>query len=502
MVVLVILDGWGVSPKHKGNAVALAHTPVMHGLMAKCPHTLLQASGEAVGLPPGLMGNSEVGHLNLGAGRVVQQPIVKIEREIKSGEFYANRALMGAIRNVQKNDSALHLIGLVSDGRVHSSMDHIYALLELAKWNSIRRVFIHANLDGRDTPPRSARKYIRQLEQKARELEVGRIATVGGRCYGMDRDSHWERIQLAYEAYVHGRGYHAPSALQAIADAYARGESDEFMKPTVIHSDGRIADRDSVIAFNFRPERMREMTRMLTDRAFDEIREGRPPSVHYVCMTSYGSQFDLPVAFRTDAIPNVLAKVLSSRGVRQLHVAETEKYAHVTFYFNGGQETPFLGEDWRLVPSPRVASYDLKPEMSAAGVTRDVVSGVRSKHYGFVLVNFANPDMVGHTGVLAAAVKAVECVDKCVGKIVEVTERVHGVCLITADHGNCDAMLDPTTGAVKTSHTTNPVPFIIVGRPECPTPGAGTLADVAPTVLDLLGIRTPGEMTGRSLIDD
>ena len=499
MVVLIVLDGWGISRRKKGNAVSSARTRVMSRLQAKCPHTMLTASGEAVGLPPGLMGNSEVGHLNLGSGRVVLQPIVKISRAIAAGDFYANRALMGAMRNVQKNNSALHLIGLVSDGRVHSSMDHIYALLEMARQNNVGRVFVHANLDGRDTPPQSARAYVRQLEQKMRELRKGRIATICGRYYGMDRDSHWERIQLAYEAYVHGRGYHAQTALQAVSDAYARHENDEFVKPTVVLSDGRIADGDSVIAFNFRPERMREMTRMLTDRAFDEMREGRPPNVHYVCMTSYGPRFDLPVAFRADGIPNVLAKVLSNHGVRQLHVAETEKYAHVTFYFNGGEETRYLGEDWVLVPSPRVASYDLKPEMSAPKVARTVVDGIRSRDYGFILVNFANPDMVGHTGVFEAAVKAVEVVDACVGKIIAVTERAGGFCLITADHGNADVMTDPKTGAVHTAHSTNPVPFIVFGKAGCPLTH-GVLADVAPTILGLLGIKPPPEMTGKNLI--
>lgn len=521
VVVLVILDGWGVSRRKKGNAIALARTPVFSRLWTECPHTTLIASGEAVGLPPGLAGNSEVGHLNLGAGRIVPQPIVKIDQAIAAGDFYANRALMGAMRHVQKNNSALHLLGLVSDGRVHSSMEHIYALLEMARQNRITRVFVHANLDGRDTPPRSAEKYLRALEEKMRELKLGRIATVGGRYYGMDRDSHWERVRLFYDACVHGRGFSAPSALQAVRMAYARGESDEFVKPTVISSGrhtsegglpagepaGLIRDGAAVIAFNFRPERMREITRLMTDPAFDEMRDGRAPNIHYVCMTSYGSQFDLPVAFRSDGIPNVLARVLSNHGIRQLHVAETEKYAHVTFYFNGGEEVRHIGEDWVLVPSPRVESYATKPEMSARKVTQVVVDAIRSRDYRFILVNFANADMVGHTGVFNAAVRAVEVVDECLGRILAAAERTGATCLVTADHGNADEMADAAYGEVHTAHSANPVPFIIACSraadsvlPAAENKRERILADVAPTVLQLLQIKQPPEMTGRSLI--
>jgi 2,3-bisphosphoglycerate-independent phosphoglycerate mutase len=500
-IVLVILDGWGVSPKRNGNAIALAHTPVMRRLTAKYPHTLLKASGEAVGLPPRLMGNSEVGHLNIGAGRVVVQPILRISAAIRDGSFFRNPVLLEALQNVKERGSSLHLIGLLSDGRVHSSMDHVFALLELARRNRVGRVYLHVYLDGRDTPPRSAHKYVQQLERRIAELDVGAIATVAGRFYGMDRDRHWDRVRAAYDAQVSGKGHRARSAAEAIDAAYERGESDELVRPTVIGHGAMISDGDSLIAFNFRPERMREITRMFTDPTLDDIRRGTAPRTHYVCMTLYDARFGLPVAYPSEDIANVLAEVLSRHGKTQLHIAETEKYAHVTFYLNGGKEEPFPGERWCLVPSPRVRTYDLKPEMSAFKVTKKVVNAVKRHEYDFIAVNFANPDMVGHTGVLKATVRAVETVDACVGRIVDETRRAEGVCLITADHGKAEVMIEPGTHEPHTAHSSNPVPFIMVADTNARL-RRGILADVAPTVLGLLNIRKPREMTGQSLLID
>jgi 2,3-bisphosphoglycerate-independent phosphoglycerate mutase len=506
-VILIVLDGWGINENNDGNAIAAAHAPVYESLLKNHPHTRINASGEAVGLPEGQMGNSEVGHLNLGSGRVVYQDITRITKSIRDGDFFRNPALVAAMEAVKEKKSALHLMGLLSDGGVHSHMSHIMALFDMAKAQGLTRVLFHAFLDGRDTPPQSALGYIKQLEDHLSEIGIGRISTVSGRYYAMDRDKRWDRVQKAYEALVLGEGIRKYSAEDAVKDSYEHKRFDEFVLPAVILGKGTIRplgtikDGDAVIFCNFRSDRAREITRALTDPGFNEFRRVRVPQlVSYVCLTTYDETFNLPVAFPPVKLTNILGAVISSRGIRQLRIAETEKYAHVTFFFNGGCEQPFPLEDRILVPSPRdVATYDLKPEMSAREITAGVVERIRSGQYGFILVNYANPDMVGHTGVLQAAVKAVEALDECLGAVLRAAQEAGARVLITADHGNLETMLDHASGQPHTAHTTDPVPFILVGE-KAGLRNNGLLADVAPTVLQLMGIEQPAEMTGKSLI--
>ncbi len=506
-VLLIVLDGWGVSPNTEGNAVAAARAPIYASLLRDHPNTTLNASGESVGLPEGQMGNSEVGHLNLGAGRVVYQDITRITKAIRDGEFARNPAFLSAMEAVKKNGSALHLMGLLSDGGVHSHIDHITAMFDLARSQGLKQVFFHAFLDGRDTPPSSALAYIEQLEAHLEKIGTGRIATVMGRFYAMDRDKRWERVRKAYEAMVLGEGIRKPTATEAVKDSYENGKTDEFMLPAVIQGKnpsrgiGVIREGDAVIFCNFRSDRAREITRALTDPAFDGFpRQNVPKLASYICLTNYDETFGLPVAFPPVRLTNILGEIVSKKGLRQFRIAETEKYAHVTFFFNGGVETPFPLEDRVLVPSPRdVATYDQKPEMSAREVTDELVKRILKKQYGFILVNYANPDMVGHTGVIEAAIKAVEVLDECLGKVLRAAQEAGFAVLITADHGNLEVMKDNKTGQPHTAHTTDPVPFILIDGKSKLREG-GILADVAPTVLKLMGIKKPAEMTGKSLI--
>ncbi len=506
-VILIVLDGWGISLSKEGNAVAAARAPIYDSLLKNHPHTLLQASGEQVGLPEGQMGNSEVGHLNLGAGRIVYQDITRITKSVRDGDFFKNPALMTAMATAVKNHSALHLMGLLSDGGVHSHINHILAMFDMARAQGLSRVFFHAFLDGRDTPPSSALAYIEQLEKHLAAIGIGRIATVSGRYYAMDRDKRWERVQKAYEALAMGEGIRKFSAADAVKDSYEHKRTDEFMLPTVILDQrtnaplGTMADGDVAIFCNFRSDRAREITRTLTDPSFDGFpRRQFPKLADVVCLTTYDETFNLPVAYPPVRLTNILGEVVSGQELRQLRIAETEKYAHVTFFFNGGVEEPFPLEDRVLIPSPRdVATYDLKPEMSAREVTDELVKRVRSKKYPFILVNYANPDMVGHTGILEAAVKAVEVIDECLGRILKAAQEAGAIVMITADHGNLEVMTDQTTGQPHTAHTMDPVPFILVGE-KAGLRDDGCLADVAPTVLQVLKIQQPAEMTGKSLI--
>ncbi|HDP70400.1 MAG TPA: 2,3-bisphosphoglycerate-independent phosphoglycerate mutase [Actinobacteria bacterium] len=502
-LVLIILDGWGIGETTKGNAIAAAKTPNMDTFLANYPHIFLGASGESVGLPEGQMGNSEVGHLNIGAGRVVYQDYARINRAIKDGSFFSNEVLLKAVYNAKKNNSSLHLMGLLSDGGVHSSNEHIYALLKLINDNGLKeRVFLHLFLDGRDVPPQSALKYVNELEQKISKIGIGKIATIAGRYYGMDRDKRWDRTKLAYDAMVYGRGEIVQTPEEAIEQSYEKGIVDEFVKPTVIQPPGGfIKDNDTIVFFNFRPDRARQITRAFIKTGFDEFDRGKnPPKVFFVCMTKHDATFDVPIAFPTVELTNVLADILSKHDLKQLHIAETEKYAHVTFFFNGGVEEPKEGEDRILIPSPKIATYDLKPEMSAYEVTDAVINEINKDLYDVIILNFANPDMVGHTGVFEAAVRAIEAVDKCVKRVVESVRSKGGECIIAADHGNADRMIDLETAESFTAHTTNPVPFIYVTDKKISLRKEGVLADIAPTMLEVLGIPKPKEMTGKSLI--
>jgi 2,3-bisphosphoglycerate-independent phosphoglycerate mutase len=503
-VVLVIMDGWGIAPDGPGNAVALARTPVFDRLAATCACGTLDASGRAVGLPGGQMGNSEVGHLNIGAGRVVYQDLTRITQAVADGSFFENRVLHQAFVKAAGRGSTVHLLGLVSGGGVHSDLGHLRALLEMAARERVPDVVVHAFTDGRDTPPDSAPRYIAWVQAAMDEFGVGRFATVSGRYYAMDRDTRWDRVKVAYDAMVHGDGCRAPSAQEAVAAAYTRGETDEFIKPTVVDAEpgARVRDGDVCIFFNFRPDRGRELTRAFFDPGFDCFDRGpRPPHVDFVTMTQYKKEFPLPVAFPPERPTHVLAEILAERGLRQLHIAETEKYAHVTFFFNGGVETPFPGEERVLVPSPRdVPTYDRKPQMSAPGVTDELVARLRSREFDFVVVNYANADMVGHTGVLEAAIAAVETVDTCLGAVTGEVAAQGGVCLVTADHGNSDHMRE-ADGKVNTAHSTNTVPFLAtLPNDEAAVREGGVLADIAPTVLHLLGLEQPPEMTGADLL--
>jgi 2,3-bisphosphoglycerate-independent phosphoglycerate mutase len=494
---LVVLDGWGLAPAGAGNAVSLARTPVFDALWERWPHTTLTAWGRAVGLPEGQMGNSEVGHLNLGAGAVVMQDLTRIDHAAEHGELGANPVLRGALTAAPR----VHLIGLVSDGGVHSSIEHLHALITLGAELRVQDLVVHAFTDGRDTAPDSGADHLATVESWLREAGVGRVGSVVGRYFAMDRDRRWDRVQLAYDLLVHGRaGHHASSGPQAVRDAYGRGESDEFIKPVTVGEEAQIRPGDSVLAFNFRPDRMREITRALVEPEFAEFhRDGGRPPARYVTMTEYEEGWPYPVAFRPDRPATTISAVLAARGMRQLHVAETEKYPHVTYFFNGGEEAPCPGERRELVDSPRdVPTYDHKPQMSAREAARAFVSAWRQDRPGFGIINFANADMVGHTGVIPAAVVAVETVDECLGEVVEAVAQDGGICIVTADHGNADHMLDED-GSVNTAHSLNPVPLIVVGGGQGLREG-GILADVAPTLLEVLGVEQPREMTGRSLL--
>ena len=507
-LVLLILDGWGLNKKTEGNAIASARTPNIDRIWNEYPVTALSASGEDVGLPEGQMGNSEVGHLNIGAGRVVYQDFTRINKEIREGTFYTNDKLLAAIDHAKKNNSTLHLMGLLSDGGVHSHIKHLFALLDLAKNNSLQKVRVHCFLDGRDVPPDNALEYIEQLEEKISALNIGRIATVMGRYYAMDRDRRWDRIRKAYEAMVLGEGLSSASASRAVEDAYRRNETDEFVQPTVIldpedQTLNMVNNGDSVIFYNFRPDRARQITHAFVDREYNGFnRTVKLNNLLFTCMTLYEDTINAPVAYEPHFLVNTLGEVLSKQGIKQLRLAETEKYAHVTFFFNGGKETPFPGEDRLLISSPKVATYDLKPEMSALEVTGAFLERLAAGGYQVMIMNYANADMVGHTGIFEVTVKAIEAVDYCMGQVIgEVLEK-GGTALVTADHGNAEEMRDEE-GKPHTAHTTNPVPFILVNESlKSAVLRPGRLEDIAPTILSLLGIPKPSKMTGSCLIED
>ena len=504
--VLMILDGYGLNDKKEGNAVYLAKTPVMDKLMAEYPFVKGNASGLAVGLPDGQMGNSEVGHMNMGAGRIIYQELTKITKSIEDGDFFENKALLAACENVKKQDSALHLMGLVSDGGVHSHNTHIYGLLELAKRQGLKKVYVHCFLDGRDTPPASGKEYVEELEAKMEEIGVGEVATVSGRYYAMDRDNRWDRVERAYKALVKGEGVKAGSAVEGIQASYDAEKTDEFVEPMVIEKEGKpvatVKENDSIIFFNFRPDRARELTRTFCDDEFEGFDRGARIQTTFVCFTEYDVTIENKmVAFVKEKITNTFGEFLAAHGLKQARIAETEKYAHVTFFFNGGVEEPNEGEDRILVKSPKVATYDLKPEMSAYEVCDRLVDAIKSDKYDVIIINFANPDMVGHTGVEAAAIQAIEAVDKCVGRAVEAIKEVDGQMFICADHGNAEQLIDEETGEPFTAHTTNPVPFIIVNAdPSYKLREGGCLADIAPTLIEMMGMEQPEEMTGKSLL--
>ena len=504
-VVLMVLDGYGLNERTEGNAIAMANTPVMDKLMKECPFVKGQASGLAVGLPDGQMGNSEVGHMNIGAGRIIYQDLTRITKAIADGDFFKNKALLAAMDNCKKNDSDLHLWGLLSDGGVHSHIEHLYGLLEMAKKQGLTKVYVHAFLDGRDTPPASGKDYIQQLQDKMDEIGVGKIASLSGRYYAMDRDNNWDRVQKAYDSLTKGEGVQAENAVQAMEDSYAKEVTDEFVLPTVITENGKplsvVKENDSVIFFNFRPDRAREMTRAFCDDKFTGF--DRPfIKTTFVCFKDYDETIpNKLIAFEKEHITNTFGEYLAKCGKKQLRLAETEKYAHVTFFFNGGVEVPNKGEDRILVKSPAVATYDLQPEMSAPEVGEKLVEAIKSDKYDVIIINFANPDMVGHTGVQEAAIKAVETVDTCVGNAVAALKEVDGQMFICADHGNCEQLIDYETGEPYTAHTTNPVPFILVNYdPAYTLREGGCLADIAPTLIEMMGMEQPAEMTGKSLL--
>ena len=506
VTMLMILDGFGDNTNQDGNAIKQANTPNLDRLMKKYPNTDIYTSGKYVGLPDGQMGNSEVGHTNIGAGRIVYQDLTKITKSIEDGDFFSNPEFIAAIDNCKKHNSKLHILGLVSDGGVHSHNRHLYGLLEMAKRRDFENVYIHCFLDGRDTPPASAETYIAELQEKMKEKGVGKIATLAGRFYAMDRDKRWQRIQKAYDAMVFGKGEKAGDPIKAIEDSYQKEVFDEFVVPTVICNPNgepvaKIEENDSVIFFNFRPDRARQITRAIVDPDFNEF-ETKKMNTYFVCFTSYDETMpNVHIAFKKEPVKNTLGEIVSKHGLKQLRIAETEKYAHVTFFFNGGEEKQYSGEERILVPSPKVETYDMKPEMSAYEVTDKVCDALENDRFDVIILNFANTDMVGHTGSMQAAIKAVEAVDTCIGRIVKIIEEKQGNLLITADHGNAEQMIDYKTGEPHTAHTTNPVPAILV------TPNKnfklkenGKLADLAPTILDIMGIEKPEEMTGESLL--
>ncbi|MCD4806888.1 MAG: 2,3-bisphosphoglycerate-independent phosphoglycerate mutase [Methanococcoides sp.] len=507
--LLTILDGWGYSPEVEGNAISTANTPNLDDLLETYPNTLLSASGEDVGLPEGQMGNSEVGHLNIGAGRVVYQDLTRINRDIGNGDFFKNPVLKQSIENAKAQGSALHLMGLFSYGGVHSHMKHLRALIEFAKAEGITEIFVHAFLDGRDVPPRAALEDMKEHVEYCNNLGVGKIATVSGRYYAMDRDNRWERIEDAYNAITRGEGvYYSKGPIDAISEGYERGENDEFIKPTVIVDEngrpiGSVNENDTVIFFNFRPDRARQLTYAFVNDEFDNFERKSHPKVHFLCMTEYDEKLDVPIAFPSEELKNTLGEVLSKEGIKQLRIAETEKYAHVTFFFNGGVEKQNEGEDRCLIPSPKVATYDLKPEMSAYEVTEELIERIGSGKYDVIVLNLANMDMVGHSGIMEAAVKAVEIVDDCVGKIITVIKEVSGEAMIMADHGNAEKMVEfcnNTDRQCHTAHTPNPVRCIYVTQEKGVELLKGRLSDVAPTILKIMGIEKPPEMTGVPLI--
>ena len=504
--VLMILDGYGLNDKKEGNAVYLAKTPVMDKLMAEYPFVKGNASGLAVGLPDGQMGNSEVGHMNMGAGRIVYQELTRITKEIQDGDFFKNEALLAAMKNAKENNSAVHFMGLLSDGGVHSHNTHLYGLLEMAKREGVEKVYVHCFLDGRDTPPASGKEFVEALEAEMKKIGVGEIATVSGRYYAMDRDNRWDRVELAYNALTSGEGVKGTDAPAAVQASYDNDKTDEFVLPTVIEKDGQptgvVSDKDSVVFFNFRPDRAREITRAFCDDDFKGFSREKKLDVTFVCFTDYDETIgNKLVAFVKQEIKNTFGEYLAAHNMTQARIAETEKYAHVTFFFNGGVEEPNKGEDRILVKSPKVATYDLKPEMSAYEVCDKLVDAIKSDKYDVIIINFANPDMVGHTGVEAAAIKAVEVVDECVGRAVDALKEVDGQMFICADHGNCEQLVDYETGEPFTAHTTNPVPFILVNAdPSYTLRENGCLADIIPTLIELMGMEQPAEMTGKSLL--
>ncbi len=499
-LILIIMDGFGINPDAYGNAIKAAKTPHLSQIFAENPFTTIGASGMDVGLPEGQMGNSEVGHTNIGAGRVVYQELTRITKAIREGSFFDNEALNAAMDNAKKPGAALHLVGLLSDGGVHSHNSHLYGLLEMAKKSGVGKVYVHCLMDGRDVPPTSGKEFVEELEAKCREIGIGEIATVMGRYYEMDRENRWGRVEKAYAAMVYGEGVQNPDPVKVMEESYAAEVTDEFVVPAVCSADGKIKAGDSVVFFNFRPDRAREITRTFVDPDFAgfERKNGFFP-LTYVCMTQYDATMpNVQVAFKPQSLRNTLGEVISSHGMTQLRIAETEKYAHVTFFFNGGVETKFEGEDRILINSPKVATYDLQPEMSAYPVCDAVVEAIESGKYDMIILNYANCDMVGHTGVFQAAEAAVEAVDACVGRTVDAIRKMGGVALITADHGNADKMYE-ADGSPFTAHTTNPVPFCVVGR-DCELRQGGRLCDIAPTMLQILGIRQPEDMDGESLI--
>ena len=506
-VVLMVLDGYGLNSNPEGNAIAMAKTPVMDKLMAECPFVEGNASGLFVGLPDGQMGNSEVGHMNIGAGRIIYQDLTRITKAIQDGDFFENKVLLEAIENCKKTGGDLHLWGLLSDGGVHSHNTHVYALLEMAKKNGLENVYVHAFLDGRDTPPASGKDFVEALENEMAKIGVGKVASLSGRYYAMDRDNNYDRVEKAYDSLVKGEGVKATSAVKAMEASYADGVTDEFVLPTVITDEAGaplslVKDGDSVIFFNFRPDRAREITRAFCDDDFKGFARDRK-DVFYACFKDYDETIpNKSIAFEKESITNTLGEYLAAQGKKQLRLAETEKYAHVTFFFNGGVEEPNVEEARILVNSPKdVATYDLKPEMSAPEVGMDLVEAIKSDKYDVIIINFANPDMVGHTGVIEAAVAAVERVDQLVGDAVQAVKDVDGAMFICADHGNAEKMLDYETGKPHTAHTTNPVPFILVNYPEAKAlREGGALCDIAPTLLDIMQMEQPKEMTGKSLI--
>ena len=501
-LALIILDGFGCREETKGNAIAAARTPHLDHLMACCPHTRIGASGMDVGLPDGQMGNSEVGHTNIGAGRIVYQELTRITKSFDEGEALGNPALTAAMENARRPGQALHLMGLLSDGGVHSHIRHLYGLMEMARRFAVERVYLHCFMDGRDVPPTSGTEFIAALQQKIKELGLGQIATVSGRYYAMDRDNRWERVKLAYDAIVNGECNKDPDPVAVMQKSYGAGVTDEFIVPTVVTEGAGIKAGDSVIFFNFRPDRARELTRTLVDPDFAgfEREKGFFP-LTYICMTQYDATMpNVEVAYRPESLANTLGEYLSRLGKTQLRIAETEKYAHVTFFFNGGVEAPYEGEDRVLIPSPKVATYDLQPEMSAYAVTDEAVRRIENGRYDVIILNYANCDMVGHTGVFEAAVKAVEAVDTCLGRLLAALEKAGGRAFLTADHGNADQMADEN-GAPFTAHTTNPVPFVAIGFGDIKLRSGGRLADIAPTMLQAMGLPQPEEMTGRSLLE-
>ncbi|MBU0674994.1 MAG: 2,3-bisphosphoglycerate-independent phosphoglycerate mutase [Proteobacteria bacterium] len=509
-LLLAILDGWGMGLTSATNAITVARTPNMDAWFRDYPHTTLKAHGLAVGLPEGQMGNSEVGHLNIGAGRVVYQDLTRINKDLATGDFYRNEVLVRTMAEVKAGSGRLHLMGLVSDGGVHSHQNHLVALVEMAACHGLPDPMIHAFLDGRDTPPHSGKGYLQGLQEALARIGLGRVATVSGRYYAMDRDNRWDRVALAWEALVQGEGIKGVDPVNALQAAYDRGEADEFVKPLVMTQDdgtpvGQISSGDTVLFFNFRADRARQLTRAFTEKDFKGfVPEGRPELARFVTFTSYDKNFALPVAFPPVKLTRILGEEIGRHGLTQLRIAETEKYAHVTFFFNGGREAPFEGEERVLIPSPKeVATYDLKPEMSAYLVTDELIRRLGDQKYDLIVLNFANGDMVGHSGILPAAVRAVEAVDTCLGRLAEVIFDQQGGLLITADHGNAEQMVNPETGEPFTAHTANPVPLILVDEEHrsCRLAEGGALKDIAPTILDLLGLDVPVEMEGGSLLE-